>query len=79
MVKTAAWMLLCCRARQTGRLSCHPEATEWPQAVSLGDHDARVKALLDALRAGDESCRPIPFDNEAFLKRMRARYARSSE
>jgi antitoxin ParD1/3/4 len=48
-------------------------------SVSLGDHDASVKVLLDALRAGEESGRPIPFDNEAFPKSMRARYARSSE
>jgi len=36
----------------------------------LEEHEAKVKALRDALRAGEESGEPRPFDGEAFLKRM---------
>jgi antitoxin ParD1/3/4 len=42
----------------------------------LEEHEARVKALQDALIAGEESGSPEPFDNEAFLNRMRARHVR---
>ncbi|MCJ9754251.1 type II toxin-antitoxin system ParD family antitoxin [Neorhizobium sp. BETTINA12A] len=42
----------------------------------LEEHEARVKALQDALIAGEESGSPQPFDNQAFLKRMRARHGR---
>ncbi|MBF0167061.1 MAG: type II toxin-antitoxin system ParD family antitoxin [Alphaproteobacteria bacterium] len=41
----------------------------------LEEHEAKVKALQEALIAGEESGAPVPFDNEAFLKRMRARHA----
>ena len=41
----------------------------------LEEHEAKVRALQDALVAGEESGPPAPFDNEAFLKRMRARHA----
>ncbi|CDZ73047.1 type II toxin-antitoxin system ParD family antitoxin [Neorhizobium galegae] len=44
--------------------------------ISLSDHLARIKALQDALIAGELSGPPQPFDNEAFLKRMRERYGR---
>lgn len=40
----------------------------------LEEHEARVKALQDALIAGEESGPPAPFDNEAFVARMRARH-----
>lgn len=40
----------------------------------LEEHEARVKALQEALITGEESGEPVPFDNEAFLKRMRARH-----
>ena len=40
----------------------------------LEAHEARVKALQDALIAGEESGEPEPFDNDAFLQRMRARH-----
>ncbi|MFT4184561.1 MAG: type II toxin-antitoxin system ParD family antitoxin [Rhizobium sp.] len=40
----------------------------------LEEHEAKVKALQDALIAGEESGQPVPFDNAAFLKRMRATY-----
>ncbi|EUB95432.1 putative addiction module antidote protein, CopG/Arc/MetJ family [Rhizobium sp. CF080] len=42
----------------------------------LEEHEARVKALQDALIAGEESGPPQPFDNQAFLKRMRERHGR---
>jgi antitoxin ParD1/3/4 len=42
----------------------------------LEDHEVRVKALRDALIAGEESGPPQPFDNDAFLKRMRERHGR---
>ena len=37
-------------------------------------HEAKVKALQDALRAGLESGEPRPFDSDAFLARMRAKH-----
>ncbi len=42
----------------------------------LEEHEAKVKALQDALIAGENSGPPVPFDSKAFLKRMRARHAR---
>ncbi len=39
----------------------------------LEDHEAKVKALEDALIEGERSGQPRPFDNEAFKARMRAR------
>lgn len=42
----------------------------------LEEHEARVKGLRDALIAGEESGPPQPFDNQAFLKRMRERHGR---
>jgi antitoxin ParD1/3/4 len=42
----------------------------------LEEHEARVKALQDALIAGEMSGPPAPFDNAAFLQRMRERYVR---
>ena len=40
----------------------------------LEEHEARVRALQSALIAGEESGPPEPFDNKAFLKRMRAKH-----
>ncbi|MBB5572212.1 MULTISPECIES: type II toxin-antitoxin system ParD family antitoxin [Rhizobium] len=40
----------------------------------LEEHEAKVRVLQDALIAGEESGKPGPFDNAAFLKRMRATY-----
>ncbi|MFN7192822.1 MAG: type II toxin-antitoxin system ParD family antitoxin [Rhodospirillales bacterium] len=31
--------------------------------------------MQDALTAGEESGQPAPFDNDAFLKRMRTKHA----
>lgn len=41
----------------------------------LEEHEAKVKALQDALIAGEESGEPRPFDGETFLARMRAKHA----
>lgn len=38
----------------------------------LEEHEAKVKALQDALRVGLESGEPRPFDFEAFKARKRA-------
>lgn len=42
----------------------------------LEEHEAKVRALQDALIAGEESGPPAPFDNTAFLDRMRTKHAR---
>jgi len=42
----------------------------------LEERDIRLKALQGALVAGEESGDPVPFDGEAFLVRMRAKYGR---
>ena len=41
----------------------------------LEEHDIRLKALQDALIAGEKSGDPSSFDSEAFLKKMRAKHA----
>lgn len=38
----------------------------------LESHETQVRALQEALRAGEASGPPTPFDSEAFLERMRA-------
>lgn len=40
----------------------------------LEEHEAKVKALQDALIAGEQSGLPQPFDTEAFLARMWAKH-----
>ena len=40
----------------------------------LEEHEARVKALQEALIAGEESGEPRPFDFDAFKVRMRAEF-----
>ena len=40
----------------------------------LEEHETKVRALQDALIAGEESGPPQPFDNEEFLREMRAKY-----
>lgn len=42
----------------------------------LEEHEAKVKALQEALIAGETSGEPLPFDDKAFLKRMRRKHAR---
>lgn len=38
----------------------------------LESHETQVRALQEALKAGEASGAPKPFDSEAFLVRMRA-------
>jgi antitoxin ParD1/3/4 len=40
----------------------------------LEEHEAKLLALQDALKAGRESGEPRAFDSEAFLSRMRAKH-----
>lgn len=40
----------------------------------LEEHEARVKALQDALIAGEQSGEPQPFDFEVFKARKRAEF-----
>jgi antitoxin ParD1/3/4 len=42
----------------------------------LEEHETRVKVLQDALIAGENSGEARPFDNEAFLKRVREKNGR---
>ncbi|MET0240234.1 MAG: type II toxin-antitoxin system ParD family antitoxin [Sphingobium sp.] len=41
----------------------------------LEEHETRARVLQEALIAGEQSGEPRPFDSEAFLTRMRAKYA----
>lgn len=41
----------------------------------LEEHEAKVKALQEALRHGEESGKPVPFDRDAFLAELKARHA----
>ncbi|WP_430472702.1 type II toxin-antitoxin system ParD family antitoxin [Thalassospira lucentensis] len=40
----------------------------------LEEHEAKVRALQDALKEGEQSGAATPFDGEAFLARMRAKH-----
>jgi antitoxin ParD1/3/4 len=42
----------------------------------LEEHETRIKALQDALIAGEQSGEPTPFDGEAFLSKMRTKHGR---
>ncbi|WP_428391707.1 type II toxin-antitoxin system ParD family antitoxin [Lichenicoccus sp.] len=42
----------------------------------LEEHEAKVKALREALIAGEASGPPVPFDNQANLLRMHAKHIR---
>jgi antitoxin ParD1/3/4 len=42
----------------------------------LEEHEAKVRALQNALIAGEESGAPVAFDSTAFLSKMRAKHAR---
>lgn len=42
----------------------------------LESHEGQVRALQEALRAGEASGAATPFDGESFLRRMRASHAR---
>ncbi|MCC6921264.1 MAG: type II toxin-antitoxin system ParD family antitoxin [Alphaproteobacteria bacterium] len=41
----------------------------------LEEHEAQVRSLQAALVAGELSGEPQPFDNKAFLRRMRTKHA----
>lgn len=41
----------------------------------LEEHETKVRALQDALIAGEQSGTPRPFDSEAFLSRMHKKHA----
>lgn len=40
----------------------------------LEEHEAKVKALQEALNAGCQSGEPRPFDSDTFLSRMHSRH-----
>jgi len=42
----------------------------------LESHDLQLRALQDALKAGEASGEPRPFNNEAFLARVQSTHAR---
>lgn len=42
----------------------------------LEEHEIKVRALQDALIAGEQSGEPRPFDGDAFLTRMHAKHAK---
>ncbi|MBI0328344.1 type II toxin-antitoxin system ParD family antitoxin [Burkholderia plantarii] len=42
----------------------------------LETQETELKALQEALRAGEASGAPVAFDGQAFLTRMRAKHAR---
>lgn len=44
----------------------------------LEEHEAKVRALHDALRAGEQSGPPVPFDRDAFLTELHARHAQKN-
>lgn len=44
----------------------------------LEEHEMKVKALQDALIAGEQSGEPRTFDGEAFLSRMHAEHAKQA-
>lgn len=45
----------------------------------LEEQEAKLEALRAALIEGEESGEPQPFDSEAFLKEMRAKYGNQSQ
>jgi len=42
----------------------------------LEEHEARVKALQNALIEGEKSGEPRPFDGEAYLKKLHTKHGR---
>ena len=45
-----------------------------PLSRVIEEHDAKIKALQEVLIVGENSGLLRPFDNEAFLERMRKKY-----
>ena len=59
---------------ETGRYSSASDVVRAGLRL-LEEHEAKVKALHDALRAGEESGPATPFDREAFQAELQARHA----
>ncbi|MCA3417893.1 MAG: type II toxin-antitoxin system ParD family antitoxin [Roseomonas sp.] len=59
---------------QSGRFATADEVVRAGLRL-LEDQEAKVTALQQALIAGEESGQPAPFENGAFLKRMRSKHA----
>ena len=59
---------------KTGRFSSASAVIEAGLRL-LEEQDAKLTALRQSLIEGELSGTPSPFDNDAFLKRMRAQYA----
>ena len=58
---------------QTGRYASASDVVRAGLRL-LEEHEAKVKALQDALIAGEESGEPSPFDFDAFNARKRAAF-----
>jgi antitoxin ParD1/3/4 len=58
---------------QTGRYSSASDVVRAGLRL-LEEQEAKVKALQNALIAGEESGPAVPFDGDAFLKKMRKQY-----
>jgi antitoxin ParD1/3/4 len=58
---------------QTGRYSSASDVVRAGLRL-LEEREAKVKALQNALIAGEESGPAVPFDGDAFLKKMRKQY-----
>ena len=58
---------------QTGRYGSTSEVVRAGLRL-LEEHDLKLKALQEALVAGEESGVPAPFDSESFLARMRGKH-----
>lgn len=61
---------------QTGRYSTASDVVRAALRL-LEEHEAKVKALQDALNAGRQSGEPRAFDSEAFLSRVHAQHGQS--
>jgi len=63
---------------ETGRYSSASDVVRAGLRL-LEEHEAKVRALHDALKAGEESGSPIPFDRHAFLSELKARHAQQAD
>ena len=60
---------------ETGRYSSASDVVRAGLRL-LEEHEAKVRALEAALIEGEQSGPPMPFDNDAFLQRMRDKHVR---